>query len=411
MRRNMGHKDISYTLKTISSNEKAFSRKKNDLSNSHIQLLNMLYREGKQRAALALTHENDELHSLEKLRIYIENSHYENAHQELTSLKQQLTMLSGAEKTELEMELLLEEARLHALNAQWELAQEKLTLLITLKPNAITLATALQSRANVYFERRLFNESMKDLESINSLAVIYPDLAVKLYSDVLKIKIQAHSSQRMLLQAKKSIQKLWDEHQKTPETALTILRLEISCLKLEKRNYLKQASACYWLAYHMGDLLYASLALIDIYTAISKEQQGELYTYLEFYLKLYPRAQIEFEANKHLCGNESVIDFNIFNSTSSLVLCDQNLIFHNTNSGIEYISLPKRDQLVEAINVLSQGPIFKDEFFKQCWKKRHFSLHLHDNLVRTLICRIRKETKINILSQSKSLVMSGVFAV
>jgi hypothetical protein len=356
-------------------------------------------------------------HPLQTLRTMIQRGNFKEASHVLLKLK---GAINKSDSLPL-VELCLEEARLTYHNANYIHCIEICDEALQLDPPSITLMSFLQVRSACHFELGEFEKSLSDVDTLESLSRIFPTAPVLIYGRVTRAKILART--RGLTVGQRELMTLWKKTDHNADTLLTLLRAEIDLRRLEQKSFFELAVACYWLAEKMGDRFFSALAFLDYYYSKKHSQRGSDQRMLESFTSEFPkikqmRNEIEHGSNTQSTTTKTMNeahpshdqDWPLFDF-NRLLIPKVELIAQVHESAVEIKYLPRRKQLFDAVCSLSLGDVHKENFFAMQWGKLRYVPFLHDGLIRTLICRIRKEMNLNIKSEDGILHMEDVHVV
>jgi tetratricopeptide (TPR) repeat protein len=390
---------------------------RSDNDDPNIELTKTLLRDYDARRAEAIAL-HQRVHPLQLLRVLIERGHFARASETLEELKGELT----AEDSAASVEIYLEEARLLGHRGEWSRAAEICEKAIRLEPPTVTLMALLQVRSLAHFELGEFEKALSDIESLECLSKLFPKAASLLYSRITRIKILVRT--RAKPRAERELKNLWENIQPTPDSVLSLLRLEIDLRRLEGRDYGDLARACLWLSEKMGEALYSALARLDSYFLRPSLTERKSLESVFFEFPKVQRILEEVEGTSSFVSttSQSIREFRTKSKAAPqtrerephfelLILPKAQILVSEKEGKLHFRKLKKRKQLFVAAENLSEGPISKERFFAKQWGKSRYVPLLHDGLIRTLVCRLRKEMRVDILSENGSLRTEGVLLV
>jgi tetratricopeptide (TPR) repeat protein len=316
-------------------------------------------------------------------------------------------------------EVKLESCRLAFFEGNFEESIKEGSECIRLSLSGPTKIAAYQVRANAFFEIGKFDQCLSDLENVSLLAKLYPFSPVIFYADTAKIRLWART--RSPEYAMQKLKNLFIQRQRIGQinldTLLTYLRVKIDILRLQKEDFYSEAAACFLIANSMGDKLYTGLALLDIWTSVNASQRKILTPNLEIARREFSRIERFAREAENTSKSKCVLSQGINEFVNAKIKLPNRVNIHSVIDGqfdcifIREQSLwvnlkkqklyfmPIRPQITSAIDILKKGPITKEKFFKKLWSQNEFHSLNHDNLIRTLLTRVRTETKLNIVSR------------
>ncbi len=317
-------------------------------------------------------------------------------------------------------EVKLEACRLAFFSGDFEASIKEGSECIQLSLSGPTKMAAYQVRANAFFELGKFEQCKSDLDSVSLLAKLYPFSPVIFYSDTAKVRLWART--RSPEYAFEKLKALFNQRQRAGQVnldvLLTYLRVKIDILRLQKEDFYPEAAACFLIANSMGDQLYAGLSLLDIWTSVNAKQKKTLAPHLEAARRDFSRVdrfarETEDGSDSKCVLSQGINDF----MKTSMKFPDRKDVYPILDAQFDCIFIEEhslwvqlrkqklyfmsvRPQINSAVNILRKGPISKENFFKKLWGQNEFHSLNHDNLIRTLLSRIRTETKLNIVSRA-----------
>ncbi len=314
------------------------------------------------------------------------------------------------EDSQLNIEVLTQEARFEYLRGEWEKSIQICNILEkhTDTP-ALTKTVIYQIRSNAYFELGMYSESFSDIKKLESFESLFPHGQVPLYAHANRVRLEARLYG--VEKAKLSLMKLWENsllkfQSKNLDPVLTLLRSQIDLKRISSSDFSKEALACYMISKSMGDELYSSLALFDLRLTHfwnSRLHDSELMDACN----AHPRVKKLFDdviLSKDRAGFQSARDMKNYlsqrqdfslnsadlHSYSKIFLLNLSLIVDTSIGHQEKLEIQPRS--LSILKALSDGCISKAELFTKIWGLKNYSIEKHDSVIRTAISRVREQT-------------------
>lgn len=371
-------------------------------------------RDAKKAEAIAI---HSQTHPIQILRTLIQRGHIDEARPLLEKIR---SNIPSSESLAI-IELLHEEARILGLNGEYSRALEICNETIKLNPPSVTLIALLQIRAFLFFELGEFKRSLSDVDMMESLARLFPHAPTLLYGRILAIKAMARL--RGVSVARLETNRLWTNTSHNADSVLTLLRLEIDLRRLEQKDVDDLALATHRIAEKMGDRLYSGWAFLDFYLSKNENSREQDQSHLTSILSEFSSIQnfwdnLENPGHQKSTTLKTILahkprhrnpwpDFDF----QEIVLSGKDLIVRLSGDFVSVVPLPRRKQLFKAVHHIIPGELTKSEFFAKQWGRCRYVPRLHDGLIRTLICRIRKEMGLRIGSRDGVLKMEPTLLI
>ncbi len=334
-------------------------------------------------------------------------------------------------------EFVFDKARIHALGGNWTSCISICNEAIAYRPAGITYLSFVNLRALAHFESLNFLSCERDLDQIETLVALYPHSVSTLYHSTLRVKLL--SFQKQIFQAETLLNRLWKNILQrsiapTKDEILSLLRAEITIRRCQNRSALDFSCATYFLAQSIGNDLYSSFALLDIYCdLLNADDRKALWgSHLESACSKHNRIQGLFnEITSHEVLSESATAHQLrlaksrWTSSESnadecarfflshiwsdpdIFLLERNVFIQLQEWRVQKVVSP---QFSRACSALARGPLSREEFFNQVWAQS-FHSHLHDSPINALISRLRKlgidASSANKLIEVKNLLTIG----
>ncbi len=378
----------------------------------HALVVESDYRKG---FALGQMHKGDS--PLTYARSLIQRGHLKDAKLFLS----ELTTIAGDDHLSLSF-IKFEQTRIAFFESDWHGTIQFGQKVSELKPPSATLLALFQLEANAHFELGHFEQAYLDLEKVEALGILFPHALSLLYAQMLSVRLLARqvgpeSAERRLNQIMAA--KLRD--QKCDNDILfSYFRTKMDINRVKGVSALNESFACYLLSVAAGDKLYAGLALLDIYCEFGANPPELLLSRLELIKKEFTRVQYisdEMHSNDPMTVTGQTMKRqrqNTFVNSSHRLLknniltdaLDEHLLERYTLLApthfilaqlkpqiFQYIA--KKTQLLDALIVLSEGPISKEKFFNKMWGSQKYTPRLHDTLISSLLHRFKKDLKLS----------------
>lgn len=388
----------------------------NDVDTQHYNA-HIKERNARSSEALAIT---EQLNPLMQLRAHI----FRGTFSEAKKIIEQIVNDGNFEQNKsVATEVTLEQARLKAFEGAYSECVEFATLALSMNPTAVSKSTLYQIRALAFYELGQFQESLRDLDIVDSLESLLPFASSSFYSKILRIKIIAICQNPD--QARKSLDLLWMQKNpqlNDPDILLTLVRAEVDIRKHTQEPTYEWTVASYKLAYHMGDRLYAALARLDMACASTVSNLDDFIKTEALEFKKIATLKEEVLGRSELISTsmqgwlnyrdealESQICLQSSDIYESLVILTKKLAI--SFYPFQVVDLQKKPNLLKAITVLANGPVDKEAFFQQVWQMSNYHAHLHDNLVRTTLSNIRKTLKLDVKSSDSVISLPSTLMV
>ena len=360
------------------------------------------------------------------LRAYI----YRGRLREASALADELVRVA---RTPIESaEILLEQARILALSAEWEECESVSGRALALPEIApVSQLTLLQIRALARFEKHRMAEAVADLAQIDSLATIFPNSPSAFYAALLRARIIARD--RDPRSGRAELERLWSGLLGNPNANLdrvhALIRADLDVGRLEGRACPMRLLASFRIAEITGEDLYVALGALEAaYSGI-----GVLRAYFSPMLKAaardFPRvrkllAELEGSGEGTVSGaaiasaarTPGEIDeaglrrfVSALPKTGEIFLKSQGVLIHLSPFAIQPFA--EHPQLRKAVAALEDGVAPLDIFFRQVWGRQKFSAHLHAGLISSLLYRLRKKTGLLARAASGSVWLENTLVI
>lgn len=292
---------------------------------------------------------------------------------------------------------------------------------LSLGVSGVTRLTLLQICAHNHFEIGNFCSFADNMQDLEALYLLYPTHPARRYSETLKIRWIART--RGTSYARKELDAFLEASLQRFGFNLDLLhvylRVRNDLNRLDETLSVGLSTVCVSVAEVIGDPLYATLDRVDLGVCLGMSSLEEFQDFLglegsrfrkvanllqEITAQESPVSQTGI-AIKKLLGRPRarLLPPTRRPRLQNLVLLDLGLIFRLDKMELSRIS--PRSQALAVLGSLRNGPIEKEEFFKQIWGLPHFHPDRHGPLIRNLISRTRKQTGMQILSSSGVLVL------
>ncbi len=348
--------------------------------------------------ALLLNGDNE---PFQKIKTYLARGHLEKAREELAAL--------DAQADASVVELNLEKARLAAYEGEWETCVSYCIEAIAQNPPGISLLTFLQIRALACYEVGHYPQTLRDLESMDSLKTLYPYSPVYHYSKPLRIRLSARTGN--LDHAWSQLDLAWKEALQSEELnldlLLTLLRTEIDLRLFANRDASAFALASFLVAEVLGDRLYAALAKVDLFRsgagnrALFETLEQESREYMKV-RKLIQQHGLSLASIRHTVSDELL-------QARTLFFPEQRLLVHL--KPFQAHVLNEKERLTQVISALRMGPLTKEELFKKVWGLSKYVPHLHENTMDQSFSRIKKKYGLTLKRDGQSIRWDGLLSV
>jgi tetratricopeptide (TPR) repeat protein len=363
--------------------------------------------------ALSLTHP---IAGLQQIRTLLSRGHFEQAEKSIN----EYTLNSPDDP-----EIILDKARLTIYQGLWQESIGFCNKVMEYLPTGISRMSALQLRALSNFELGNFDKALQDIESIKSLALLYPKAMTYFYAKLLNAKTMAHRG--FLNTAKMQLNMIWQNELINKSFDLVkvfvLLRAEIDVKRLEGSNPVSAIEATYLLANAMGDRLYAALARVDLYFA--KNNSEEIKTLLDTDRKEFQRVDLLFQEvigdnptisstaksirSSFISQVDVVVSTSLSNSPSHLIIPKYNCIIQMSPFRVQH--LKQTTQTIRAASSLAKGKMAKKDFFSMLWGKQKYVSRIHDGLIHQLLFSIRKTLGIKSSVVEGQIIITDVLTV
>lgn len=380
--------------------------------------------------ALALT---GDVEILQKIRSLLKRGSLAQAEQYISEMLSGKVDLPPSEVAE----FILEKARHECFEGRWLEAVLSATSGIAKQPDGITLATLLQVRSLAFFELGEFEFCRKDITSLDSLGVLFPKSQARLFTDILKIKLESLSGlSTKTLPGRKRLWSDWrSEKTVQPLTLLALIRLETFLLQVEKKSsYVRWSLASFFLARTLGDELYASLALCELWefsrssaTLSEKLQVGKqnFARIANFFqearsamaqrlgLSTSTKTILQTEINRHqdFEGIAKSVEAQLQNSSNEQFLYfeeHKTLVSANLQGKFD-LSLHPR--LSRVLSLLCQSSQTSESLFCQAWEMKAFNFRIHNEALAQTLSRLRRNYGLTIKSRDRFVTLENVIYV
>ena len=368
-----------------------------------------------------------ELPSLEQVRHMIAQSKYADA------LALIAAELSAADSSIVKAEFYLEEARVHFYTGRFDLTIKSVGLCLSQNPITTSLISALQLRVGSAFELGDFRMAHRDLNDIYRFKKLFPHVPSIKYAEMFKIKILARTSGTTA--ARLALHQLMTERLRTYERLdLDLIHVYLRCLnelnRLDGTPSLRTAIACLGVAQELSDELYGAMDAVDVLLAMPKEARDHYRVVVEQMNSRFERSQNLWNeitrpsdqlpsqtARSYLATWESDmrspnLDISAINpfqpNIQSVVIPEHFAVIHLKSRTL--ICQPSRDQLFRALNVLSSGPLSREELFTSVWDLP-YEEHRHETVLRTLVSRLRKILCLEIEAKDGKIALLNTLVV
>lgn len=366
-------------------------------TNSAIQQLRLTKAEYKKAYALAIT--NKSIDKYQVLRSFMAVGNIAGSNEVLKELQPD------------NPDYFLDKARLHNMLGEWERTLEECEKGMKLNLSPLYLMTYLQVASVANYELGHYQESLISINKIESLGFIQSAPTLLFYNKLLKTKIEHLTSNinKDLGDIQLILNQIITNNLLNLDTLLAWLRCKIDLMRMLNLPHAQYSNAALAVSRQLGDQLYHSLAQLDHQVA-SHDLQHSFQSSFERVAKirdevLAPEAKtttarlmqnyLKFGKKEQRIKNTIVNDV-----TKTIVLSDINLSI-NLEPFSFHFHAPK-EKSINALKVLYRGDTSKEVFFKYLWNHQYAD-HLHNNLIRTLISRMRKTFSVEIKS-SKSVL-------
>jgi len=333
----------------------------------------------------------------------------------------------------LKTEFLLEQSRLFYQQSKWIESLRAVNEALLLAPTPVTSLSLLQVRSACWFELGEFKKALSDVELILSQRSYYPFAVAVFYAQTLLIKLLARTGEAQSSSEKLSA--LWNsllsESKINLDQLLTLLRLELDLKRLKLETTSQEALACLRVSQIIGDRLYEGLAILDLNVCGVKEVETQFKPKLDSSIHEFSRVKnlwaevmsnstegssisgIEIQSylkqeKINISLNQS--DCSSLDSINSLVLTKFNYVIHLDS--LDCIDFRRHPQAQKFLKAFCNGSSFsKEEMFKTVWDIGRFVPHLHEEALRSLVRRVRRDLKIQVLSEADNLVLKNSLVI
>ena len=337
------------------------------------------------------------------------------------SLEEARTLHASLQKESLTqttmVELLLEEARISAFDGEWASSLRLINTAMLMEPSPVTRLTLFQMRSLAYFELGDFRNSLRDLDTLDSLGTTFSNALTVTYGKILRARIMARSISED--RCEHLLRELWTTIKMRPgfsiDTLLTILRAEIDIRRFFGKQHSDLAFASWLVADSIGDKLYEALGRLDYYCSLSVENRGvvknevtqDALSFRRVNALFYQMSDISTVTSTTAQGlNEFWRLQHSSNDEVSLQFSNYTAIFFRecifTLHPFKAIKLSKYKQICLALRCLKTRPS-RAEFFKVVWGSQKYAPHLHDGLIAALCYRIKKISGVTVKNENSEM--------
>lgn len=367
------------------------------------------------RHAEALAQTSPEMDDFQKIRTLLRRGDLSGAQSLLENLA------AFAENSETFVEIYLEQTRLAAFEARWDLALHISQQALALQPTGVSRMALHQVRALAFFELADFAKAQREVDLATSLTKLFPKGGLALYVEATQIKILIHQNQ--LPMAAQKLTRAWKQliasSDLNADNVLTLLRVELELRRFEGKSYETLAFATWFFAQAIGDQLYADLAALDLYFLDPREDSAwrqEIGFALERYeriRKIFAEAStipLTSSAKSLIKQNRKVsVRASDAEKFDQVFLLHHGLVFDKASLKVKKRALT--GQMKNALTVLSRGPFTKEAFFRHLWGDQKFVFDLHDTVIRSLLHRLRKSMAVDVRTQELLIEVRGTLLV
>jgi hypothetical protein len=349
---------------------------------------------------------------------------------------------------ELQIEALLEQARLAAYQGDWNLAHAlSLEAISSQQLASLSYLSTLQVHALSCFERGDFQGAINTLNSADSLSVVYPFSISTLYAKVLRARIAARNqgvdaglqaineilndfrtSNRVLTGDSVhavvfGIADIFKYAQIISDQNGTTQNRSEQNAKAGKELSARLANtllASFQMTEAMGERLYSALASLDAAVCGPLEHR-------KWFFDQLAQSRKEFKRIDRLVSE--VFESKAVSSTSAALLTSllksdrdaeqksvqpptaNHLVFFEQKWAFQLnpwkaVDLQAHPQILKALLALSQKDLTKAEFFQNVWGNARYTSHLHDSSIWYVLSRIKKLTGIHYQARSGTISAS-----
>lgn len=343
-------------------------------------------------------------HPLVRLRALIFRGRFKEAQSMLASLR------SLSKDPEEITEIVIEEARLHSLQGEWNQCASLCQMLENEKMTLPSRLVVFELLGHSYFELGEWKLAKLNLEKAETLSTVFPNCPAATYTQILLARTLGRTqgpTQGFLL-----INELWSalksEGRLDRNNIHALLRAEIDLDRLQGRDHFSKAYASWLLAEAMGEKLFSALGTLDSYYA-SRDQKAR-----DFFKPKVKEACEEYERVRRMNDEIQSGTSSLFSSTQAIQCYLRGLrepeakdslrfsqridsvVFAHAAFGIhlesgEISSFEAHPQIIRGIHALAHGKVLsKRDFFHLVWGKRAYVSRLHDSVIRNLLFRMNQ---------------------
>ena len=380
-------------------------------------------RDSDARKAEAVAELYPDMDPLQRIRSYLLRGSLDLAREILMSLEVSHQFREMA--PEMAIEIYLEHTRLCAFEGKWILALQLSQTALELRPTGISSLTLRQIRAVAFMELCEFAKAQREIDSAISLARLFPRTGLSIFVAATQVKVLAFQGQST--EARSKLDRAWADLKQGSElnldNTLTLLRAEIETLRSRGQPVATLSYAALTMARMTGDRLYEALSTLELFSSISKEAKQNWQPALNEAQESFARVRtLTEELSQDLEPTASArsillskVEEGFFRTptqvdeTKKVILLDREIAIVGRELKVENLKLSK--QIKKALMAVSMGPVEKEEFFRAVWGEQKFVSELHDDVIRSLLHRIRKFHGIEILTLDREIGAPGYLLV
>jgi tetratricopeptide (TPR) repeat protein len=371
------------------------------------------------RKAEAVAELYPDMDPLQRIRSYLLRGSLDLAREILFSLE------SSQQSPEMAIEIYLEQTRLNAFEGKWLMALQLSQTALDLKPTGISSLTLRQIRAVAFMELGEFVKAQREIDSAISLAKLFPRTGLSLFVAATQIKVLAFQGQQA--QAQSKLERAWADLKSGPEfnldNTLTLLRAEIETIRSQQKPVAELSYAALTMARVTGDRLYEALSTLELIAGLSDRMKSTWAASLTSANQSFARIRtLTEEINQDAIPSSSatsisrsIVDGRFARSpdnideTLKIILLRREIAIDCRELKVENLKLSK--QIQKALLALAHGSVEKEDFFRAVWGDQKFVPDLHDDVIRSLLHRIRKSHGIEILTREREIRAPGYLLV
>ncbi len=318
-------------------------------------------------------------------------------------------------------ELALQKIRLSYFEGDWESVVSRVTEFLTANPPLTSRIAAVQMSAIASFEVGHLGAAIRSIDEVCTLGSLYPKAASLFYAQIFRARIvlRDQGPQSALTELDTVLQQWLRIRGPDPDLLLTYLRLKTEVLRWTRTSALQEIEAAGLIANRMGDRLYQAMAELDWLVATgananqllllsNREPFTRVMTWVRELLNDVPSsesARVLCESWKNAVrSNKPPLSFDLMTTNSFVLLRNFGLLWDGDSGSV--LDLKADVQLTQALELLSKGQIQREQFFNQTWNLKFHPLK-HDNLLNTLIYRLRKKTGVQIKSKDGEICLKS----